>query len=119
MYASLKKEENMKTLPIFVVAVAAAVLLGFGSSYLFAGHEGKPLTMEQQSECWGLFEAMDGGDKGYVTFYEFYNATHGKGGHKGLAPIGSGATKFYSADKDGDNRLTKGEYCAWRFRQTM
>jgi len=108
----------MKTMTIVLVLVAVAVFLALGSGYMaVAKSTAKAMASDQTiSGCEKEFKSMDVGNKGYVTEQEFHAEWDGMGAHKGLGPVGSGSTVFYSANSSGDGRLTEDQYCAWKGR---
>jgi hypothetical protein len=65
-------------------------------------HVGSSGTCDQK------FEAMDSGNKGYLTEHDFVDGTYGIGGRIGNAP-NDATTRFATADKSGNGMLTKSE----------
>lgn len=108
----------MKTMTTVLVLVAVAMFLALGSGYMaVAKSTAKAMASGQTiSWCENEFRSMDIGNKGYVTEQEFDAAWDGLGAHKGLGPVGSGSTVFYSANTSGDGRLTENQYCVWKGR---
>lgn len=98
----------MRIFPLlFALFVAAAAILGGGGN-LFAIQSGDVCPM---------FSDLDSGQKGYLNIHDFQRGWDGPLGYKNIGPYGNVLSGFSAADRNGDGRLTSGEYCAWEARK--
>lgn len=109
----------MKRGTLFLAAVAVALTVAFGvwgvGNWAYGGDYGRGAAgaiREGAGYCEFEFREWDAG-KGYLTEYDFRDAYAGQS-QKGLAPVGRDYSLFRQVDRDGDNRLSVGEFCEWK-----